>query len=211
VDVVGAQGVDRRQQDVGGAGRGRPLSAHCGPANALAKVHPSGRIPGLIGYGMSQTPAGVTVRSARPEDLPFLLKAVGRLAEFGPPEWRTATELVEGEARAVRRFFALRPAGAIMLVAMGADAEALGFVYLERTRDYFTEETHGHVSIIAVAAHAEGRGVAGTLMRAAETWARGAGYSRLTLTVFDGNRHARAVYERLGYRPETLRYVKLLR
>jgi GNAT superfamily N-acetyltransferase len=67
------------------------------------------------------------------------------------------------------------------------------------------------VSIIAVAAHAEGCGVAGALMRAAETWAREAGYGQLTLTVFEGNRHARAVYEQVGYRPETLRYVKLLR
>ncbi|MGD1146469.1 MAG: GNAT family N-acetyltransferase [Thermoanaerobaculaceae bacterium] len=160
---------------------------------------------------MSHTPVEVTVRPARPEDLPSVLKAVGRLGDFGPPSWRTAAELVEGEARAVRRFFSAPPAGAVMLVAEGVDGEPLGFVYLERTSDYFTEEAHGHVSIIAVAAHAEGRGVAGALMKAAETWAREAGFGRLTLTVFEGNHHARAVYERVGYRTETLRYVKLLR
>ncbi len=79
-----------------------------------------------------------------------------------------------------------------------------------RPDDLFTEEEHGHVSIVAVAGHAEGRGVAGALMRAAEAWARRSGYGRLTLTVFEGTRHARAVYEKLGYRPETLRYVKIL-
>ena len=160
---------------------------------------------------MPRTQVEVPIRPARPEDLPFLLEAAGRLSEFGPPPWRTAAELVEGEARAVRRFFSAPLPGAVILVAAGAAGEPLGFVYLERTSDYFTEEAHGHVSIIAVAAHAEGCGVAGALMRAAETWAREAGYGQLTLTVFEGNRHARAVYEQVGYRPETLRYVKLLR
>jgi RimJ/RimL family protein N-acetyltransferase len=32
----------------------------------------------------------------------------------------------------------------------------------------------------------------------------------LTLNVFAGNARARGVYERLGYAPETLRYVKAL-
>ena len=160
---------------------------------------------------MPQTPLTVTIRPAKPEDLPFVLEAVGRLDEFGPPPWRTAAELVEGEARAVRRFFSTPAPGASMLVAVGTDGDLLGFVYLERLTDFFTEEAHGHLSIIAVAAHAEGCGVAGTLMRAAERWAREAGYDRLTLTVFEGNRHARAVYEGVGYRPETLRYVKHLR
>jgi hypothetical protein len=36
------------------------------------------------------------------------------------------------------------------------------------------------------------------------------GYHKLTLTVFEANRAARAVYDHLGYAPETLRYVKIL-
>ena len=47
-------------------------------------------------------------------------------------------------------------------------------------------------------------------MRAGEEWARQRGYRKLTLNVFEGNRHARAVYEHLGYAAETLRYVKFL-
>ena len=48
------------------------------------------------------------------------------------------------------------------------------------------------------------------MMRAAEAWAREHGYRRLTLNVFEANHAARAVYEHLGYAPETLRYVKIL-
>ncbi len=159
---------------------------------------------------MADTPPDVTVRPARADDRAFLLHAVERLPEFGPPEWRTPAELIEGEARAVRDFFAAPAPGATVLVATTGAGEPLGFVFLERVCDYFTGEGHGHVGIISVAAHVEGRGVAGVLMRAAEQWARSAGYRKLTLTVFEGNRRARAIYEHLGYRPETLRYVKLL-
>ncbi len=159
---------------------------------------------------MRDTLDDVIVRPARADDRTFLLRAVERLPEFGPPSWRTPAELVEGEARAVRGYFAAPPPGTVVFVATAGEGEALGFVFLERTRDYFTGEEHGHVGIIAVAAHTEGRGVAGALMREAERWARDAGFARLTLTVFEGNARARAVYEHLGYLPETLRYVKLL-
>ncbi len=159
---------------------------------------------------MGEAPPTVAIRLAREGDRAAILRAVARLAEFGPPPWRTAAELVAGETRAVQGYFEAPPPGTTVFVATTGDGEPLGFVFLERTRDYFTGEEHGHVGIIAVAAPAEGRGVAKALMRAAEGWARDAGYRKLTLTVFEDNLRARAVYEHLGYRPETLRYVKLL-
>ena len=62
-------------------------------------------------------------------------------------------------------------------------------------------------AFVIAAAHRLARGA---LMRAAEAWARAHGYRRLTLNVFEANHAARAVYEHLGYAPETLRYVKIL-
>ena len=159
---------------------------------------------------MDETETDLTIRPARPDDRAFVLAALPRLAEFGPPPWRPPAELAAGEARTAEAFFTAAAPGAVMLVAERSGGERAGFVYLERVRDYFTGEEHGHVGIIVVAAGADGRGVGGALMRAAETWARDAGFRRLTLTVFAGNRRAREVYEHLGYRAETLRYVKLL-
>ena len=57
---------------------------------------------------------------------------------------------------------------------------------------------------------ARGRGVGETLLAAAEQWARGLGYSLLTLNVFIENTRARALYERAGFGAETIRYVKAL-
>jgi GNAT superfamily N-acetyltransferase len=103
----------------------------------------------------------------------------------------------------------LRGPSRCLLVAESG-AAPLGFIYLEVLRDYFVGEEHGHIGILAVTEQAEGQGAGGALIRAAEAWARERGYRRLTLNVFEGNTRARAVYDHLGYRPETVRYVKLL-
>jgi GNAT superfamily N-acetyltransferase len=150
------------------------------------------------------------LRPAGGEDWRFVTATAERLAAFGPPEWRPAREIVDGELRTLEAFFAAPPPGAALWVAEAAGGQRLGFVYVERAVDYFTGEAHGHVGMLAVAEAAEGHGVASRLMRWAEDWARDQGYARLTLNVFAGNQHARDAYEHLGYRAETLRYVKLL-
>jgi len=138
-----------------------------------------------------------------------VLDTAARLAAFGPPAWRTAEELVEGEARTLRDFFESPDDGSRLLIAESGD-HRLGFVLLEELRDYFTLERHGHIGILAVTADAEGKGAGGALMRAAESWARDRGYRTLTLNVFGGNQHARDVYEHLGFVQDTIKYVKTL-
>jgi GNAT superfamily N-acetyltransferase len=155
-------------------------------------------------------PIVTSIRPARSDDRAFAVAAAQRLAT-GRPAWRTAEEVVAGETRTLEAFFsATPPSGSAMLIAESEGGERLGFVYLERLRDYFTLEEHGHVGMLVVAPEAEGRGVGSTLMRAAERWARERGDRRLTLAVFEENREARARYHHLGYATETLRYVKML-
>jgi GNAT superfamily N-acetyltransferase len=145
-----------------------------------------------------------------PDDRDFVLTTARRLSDFGPPPWRTAEEVVEGEARTLRAYFELPPPRTILFVAEDADRRALGFAYLQTLRDYFTDEEHGHVGILAVTKEAEGRGAGGALLDAAEVWSRGLGFRKLTLNVFSGNAHARRVYERRGFEAESLRYVRRL-
>jgi GNAT superfamily N-acetyltransferase len=154
-------------------------------------------------------PARLLVRAARAEDQAFVEAATRRLAEFGPPAWRSAGEIVAAETRTLRRFFEGASPDSDLLIAERA-GQPLGYVLLETLQDYFTEQPHGHVGILSVAREAQGQGAAGALLRAAERWARGRGFSKLTLAVFERNRHARDVYEHFGYAPEILRYVKTL-
>jgi ribosomal protein S18 acetylase RimI-like enzyme len=98
-----------------------------------------------------------------------------------------------------------------VLVAEGAGRELLGFIHLHAATDFHTGERHGHVSDIVVAPAAESRGVGAALMAAAEDWGRSRGFRLLSLHVFDANRRARALYERLGYRLDLVKMIKTLR
>jgi GNAT superfamily N-acetyltransferase len=147
------------------------------------------------------------VRGARGSDRTFVLETAARLAAFGPPAWRTADEIIEGEARTLRDFFESSDEASRLLVVEAGD-QRLGFALVEELRDYFTLERHGHIGILAVVEGAEGRGAGGALIRAAEAWARDRGYRTLTLNVFSGNSHARQVYEHLGFEPDTVKYIK---
>jgi ribosomal protein S18 acetylase RimI-like enzyme len=158
---------------------------------------------------MSST-ASLHIRPARADDLAFLVETARRFVEFGPPPWREAAGMTATFERQMERLSREVPPGHALLVAESATGEPLGFTYLEVLTDFFTGQPHGHVSDLAVAPGADGRGVGGALLEAAEAWARARGYDRLTLTVFAANGRARALYARTGFAEESLRLVKPL-
>jgi ribosomal protein S18 acetylase RimI-like enzyme len=150
------------------------------------------------------------VRAARPSDRTFILGITPRLAQgFQLPPWRTEREIVEAESATVSN--ALRPGAerAVLLVAEDTEGEPGGYVHVNVETDYFGR-THAHIEILAVSSASEGRGAGRALVEAAEGWARSERLDLITLNVFANNQRARSVYERLGYAPETLHYVKPL-
>ena len=151
----------------------------------------------------------ISVREGTSADRDFVIDTARRFAAFGPPSWRSALEVVAGEVRCLDEFFDGRLPDRTLVIVEDDDSPA-GFVFLEPAVDYFSGEPHGHLGMIAVTEGAEGRGIGTALMRAAEDWARGRGYAKLTLNVFEGNTRARNVYERFGYNVETIRYTKKL-
>lgn len=156
------------------------------------------------------SPAGdrLTIRPAALADREALLALVPRLRAFGPPPLRPPEALDAGEERTIERFFTAPPDGARLWVAVDTDGSVLGMAYAEEATDYFTREPHGHLGIIAVAAEAEGRGVGRELLATVERWAAEQGYRFVTLNVFATNSRAIAVYQRAGYQPDTVRYLK---
>jgi GNAT superfamily N-acetyltransferase len=151
----------------------------------------------------------ITVREGTSADRDFVIDTARRFAAFGPPPWRSASEIVGGEVRSLDEFFDGRLKGPSLLIAE-SDGVAAGFAFLEPAVDYFTGDRHGHLGMLAVTEAAEGKGAGAALLRAAEDWARANGYARLTLNVFEGNARARRAYERAGYQVETVRYVKVI-
>lgn len=151
----------------------------------------------------------MTIRPAIADDEDWLIRMTRRLADFDAPPWRSADEIAQGDRGILRDALRGLTSGAVILVAEdGAPAARLGYAFATTKLDYFTQAPHAHVEVLVVDPHAEGRGVARALMDAVETWARDAGYGHVTLNVFDTNVRARGLYDRLGYRPETVHYRK---
>lgn len=150
------------------------------------------------------------VRPARPSDRSFILGITPRLAQgFELPPWRSAREVVEAESAALEEAFRTDTERAVLLIAEDTEGGPGGYVYVKVESDYFGR-THAHIGILAVSSAAEGRGAGRTLVNAAEAWARSERLDLITLNVFANNQRARSVYQRLGYVPEALHYVKPL-
>jgi ribosomal protein S18 acetylase RimI-like enzyme len=151
----------------------------------------------------------VAIRSAVSADRAFLSTLAERLADFDRPAWRSHDEIADGDRRAL--FEALddpRPGTELFIAEL--DGAPAGCLLMWTLEDYFSQQWHAHVSVIAVSKAAEGHGVGRALMEYAEKWARDRGHDSITLSVFEGNRRAQALYERVGYATEMRRMIKLL-
>ncbi|HEY2797815.1 MAG TPA: GNAT family N-acetyltransferase [Thermoanaerobaculia bacterium] len=154
---------------------------------------------------------GLRIRAARADDAAWLLPMSSRLHDFGPPPFRPRDQMDRAVAADIAASLGSSdPSVAVLVVEDEASGRPLGFAHVKTFADYFTAEPHGHVSDLVVAADSEGRGVGGALLAAAEAWSRARGHRLLTLNVFDENDRARRLYDRIGYRPDTLRMVKVL-
>ena len=152
-----------------------------------------------------------TIRPATPRDQDAVLALVPRLRAFESSQTLREPEALDaGEQRTLRQFFAEHPAGCLLWVAEDRGA-VVGMAYANQATDYFTQEKHGHLGILAVAEHAEGRGIGKALLATVEQWSRDAGFRFLSLNVFADNARALAVYEKAAYRADFVRYVKQLR
>lgn len=157
----------------------------------------------------------ITIRPATPADLAFVVDLAGRLVDgFDAPPHRTKPELIEGDRRALDAWFTRLRQGS---GAAGREGEAIyvaeldgapaGCAYLVTLVDYFNQRPHAHLSVLAVRADAEGKGVGSALLDRSVAWAKEQQSDRLTLSALVTNARARALYERRGFGGEYIRYV----
>jgi GNAT superfamily N-acetyltransferase len=151
----------------------------------------------------------ISIRPAVEADRARILSLADRLAAFGP-KTRSAAEIADRERRALAEALTRPASGSTLLAAEHSELGLVGVVLLETRRDYFTDEPHGHVAILAVAREVEGQGLGRALLAAAEDWGRAQGFRRLTLAVFGDNRRARELYARQGWQVELETYFKTL-
>ncbi len=145
------------------------------------------------------------------DDDDFILSLAPRFAQFSLPAWRHRHDCVEGVREELRRHLEDSPANSYLFVAEGADRERVGFIHLQRTRDFFAGHSNCHIADLAVLPKYEGMGVGRALLAHAEDWAREQHCQLMTLAVFPGNERARALYESTGYATDLLRLAKPVR
>ena len=151
----------------------------------------------------------VTIRKSDPKDTEAIFSLLPRLADFPLPEGRSPEDIIRKTASLVAEALQGSSGDAELLVA-AEDQTVIGFVLLQTRNDFFTGEPHGYVADLAVKKEVEGRGVGRLLLEASEHWARRRGYRRIVLHALSGNERAKGIYEKFGFKQDTIQYAKML-
>ena len=150
----------------------------------------------------------IQIRQHKPSDNVFILSLVSRFSEFELPEWRQRDEIDGTNQASMQRALNQPGSDSAIFVAEDENGKLAGFIHLQIETDYFRDEKYGYISDLAVDAAFEGQGIGRKLLETAEEWARAKGYRLLALYVFSGNRRARLLYEKYGFKEEVIKYVK---
>lgn len=86
--------------------------------------------------------------------------------------------------------------------------EPIGCVWTGTAIDQVTGWRHPHIFLLYVSPDCRRQGIGSALMQQVETWARAQGDRQIGLQVFQHNRPARQLYEKLGYQPQSIWMVK---
>jgi len=150
------------------------------------------------------------IRPARLEDEATLLAMLPLLADFPIPDWRTSQQIADADRHLLLDALHHPDPGNCVLVAEDPPGTVGGLLLATTRNDYFTGHPQAHIEVLTVTDAARGRGIARGLIEAVERWAGDRGYDNVTLNVFARNERASSVYQRLGYAPETVHYIKPL-
>ena len=148
------------------------------------------------------------IRAATVAEIGEILSLFPRLAAFEIPATRAAEDLWRGDAELLRQWGdGLAPA-CLVQVAVGDGDAILGVALAQLREELLSHAPSAHLEVLVVRGDAEGRGIGQALVQAAERAVRDQGALSMTLHVFASNTRARAVYERLGFEGELIRYIK---
>jgi len=158
---------------------------------------------------MSDSP--FLIRLAETDDDEFILGLVPRFITFPLPNGRTRADCLKGIESDLVHHLDDQPSNSYLFVAEDEDGEQVGFIHLQKTKDFFTHRDNCHVSDIAVAEKHERRGVGTFLLDHAYAWAKEHRCQFVTLAVFPGNEGAREMYAKHGFDTDLVRMARPVR
>ncbi len=148
------------------------------------------------------------IRPAAPAEVDQILELFPRLAAFALPENRSAEDLWRGDADLLRLWSTGAAPQCIVHVAVDIDQAILGIAMAQLREELLSHEPSAHLEVLVVRDDAEGKGIGKALIQSIEQAVQKQGARSVTLHVFATNTRARAVYERLGFTGELIRYIK---
>lgn len=151
----------------------------------------------------------VQIRPFTERDRPFLVAIMARLV----PE-RTASPREPG---AIGRYLSEQASGerpfaegTDLFIAVDGAGQQTGLLGIRRDADYFSGHPRAYVELLAVTEAATCQGIGRDLMDFAELWARERQCHEVALDAFADNDGALAFYDRVGFRPDHIRFSKSL-
>ncbi|HJZ47013.1 MAG TPA: GNAT family N-acetyltransferase [Roseiflexaceae bacterium] len=148
------------------------------------------------------------IRPATAADVDQMLELLPRLAAFDIPEHRSAEDLWRGDAELLRSWGAGQLPQCLVRVAVNDAGSILGVAMAQLREELLSHAPSAHLEVIVVRDDAEGQGIGKALIQEMEQAVREQGALSMTLHVFAANTRARAMYDRLGYSGELIRYIK---
>jgi GNAT superfamily N-acetyltransferase len=148
------------------------------------------------------------ILKATAADYEDMLELFPRLASFDLPENRNPEHLWADDARILADWVSGNRDDCFVHVAKDEEGRVLGVAMVTLKPELLSHAPSAHLEALVVAGDAEGRGVGGSLLAAAEKEARQHGALSMSLHAFARNQRARDVYERAGYDGELIRYIK---
>ena len=151
-----------------------------------------------------------TIRPANHSDSDAILSLLPRLADFDIPKTRNPDHLWQGDAEMLNAWKSEDRQDMGVFVAVSDDEEIVGSSIVTLREELLSHEPSAHLEVLVLAKSAEGHGLGKRLIAAAEEFAITHNAQSITLHVFRANARARALYEKSGYAPELMRYIKPL-
>jgi ribosomal protein S18 acetylase RimI-like enzyme len=151
------------------------------------------------------------IRLAESDDDDFILGLVPRFIRFPLPNGRTRTDCLKGIEADLVKHLDEQPSNSYVYIAENDDGDAVGFIHLQKTKDFFTHRDNCHIANVGVAERHEGTGAGRFLLDYAHDWAREHRCQFVTLAVLPGNQRARDLYTRYGFDTDLIRMAKPVR
>ena len=140
-----------------------------------------------------------------------MLELFPRLASFDLPDYRNPDHLWADDAKMLKQWADGDRGDCFVHVAKGEKGQVQGVSMVTLRPELLSHSPSAHLEALVVAEGAEGQGIGGSLLAAAEDEARQRGALSMSLHVFAQNHRARRIYERAGYEGELMRYIKPFR